>query len=324
MTRKEFYKAYSAARKKTLRLSVRGINELKKIYNKAGDMVAEVIADVKARQLSDITLEAQTAISRQLELGANLIRGKMSENLSSMMRKAAGYVTGVDAQYLKTIMPGIRGVTSIGIDAVYAAVNERVVRSLVNRMFQDGYTLSDRIWRVGSDYRDNISRVIGSGFAQGRDPVKIARDIKGYIKGGKTYLAKSYGPRLKAGTHAWYSRIRKDIDYRAIRLVRSELYMSLQEAGKESGRANPGALDLYNWVLNPHRQQWNCVCPENARNGPYTYNNIPPFAHPNDMCRIEPVLRERDNFLYDLQSWANFEPVPYLDQWHSEFYSLLA
>lgn len=203
-------------------------------------------------------------------------------------------------------------------------VNERVVRSVINRMFADGYTLSERIWRVGSDYPTQINRVISSGFAQGRDPVKIAKDLQVYIRDGKPALAKRYGPDLTAGTKAWMRRIRGQVDYRALRLVRSELYMSLQEAGRESGRANPGATEVYDWILNAGRQIWNCACEDYAGGGPidggYDYHDVPSYPHPHCQCRTQARLRNHKQFTGDLKRWSRGESVDYLDEWNREFY----
>lgn len=318
MTKREYSRAYARARKQGLTLTTRTMREIKKVYKLAGDAVAEVVADVKARQLSDLTLQANEAIQAQLEIGANSIRAKLSDTIPEAIRKSSGYVTRVDKKYINDFL--IPGIGRAEINTVFAAVNERVVRSVVNRMFTDGYTLSERIWRIGTHYQNQVSRVIAAGFAQGRDPVKIAKDIQGYIKNGKTHLAKSYGPRLKKGTRQWYKRIHKKIDYRALRLVRSELYMGLQEAGRESGRANPGAEDLYDWILNEHREQWPCSCPDNAAGSPYTFQTVPIYPHPNCMCRIQPRLRDRDQFVEDLKKWASGENVDYLDAWNREYY----
>ena len=160
------------------------------------------------------------------------------------MKKTSGLIVAADINYLYEAIPKTEIVTKFGLDKMAVAINDLVFRATVNRLFDDGLGLSDRIWRVGIDYKTQISRVISAGFAQGRDPAKIARDIRGYIKEGKEYLAKSYGPKLKQGTREFFSRIRKSVDYRALRLVRSELYMSLQDAALLSGKANPGTKNL--------------------------------------------------------------------------------
>jgi len=320
MTKQEYNAAYSAARRKAGRLTAAGMRELKTTYEKAGEDVARVVRDAKARSLSDLTIQSREGIRKQLEDGANNIRNDLDNMLNKQMRRASKTITDIDAKYLKEALPTGINITAAGIESVSAIVNERVVRSVINRIFSDGYTLSERIWRAGSDYPVQMNRVLAAGFAQGRDPVKIAKDMEVYIADGKRKLAERYGPNLRSGTKQWVKRIRGKVDYRALRLVRSELYMSLQEAGRESGRANPGAMDQYDWILNPGRQQWGCVCPDNAAGSPYTYQNVPSYPHPHCACRTQARLRKRKTFVNDLKKWSRGQDVEYLDQWNREFY----
>jgi hypothetical protein len=320
MTQAEYTKAYAKARRSVFNLTRRVMKELEKVYITAGDQVAAIVRDAELRDLSPLTINSRTAIQLQLEAGANNIRSHLANNLPKSIRDSSNIVSRIDKKYMTELLPFGRGVDAAGIAAVTEIVNEKVVISVINRVFTDGYSFSDRIWLVGTDYRTNINRVISAGYAQGRDPVKIAKDIQVYIEDGKIKLAKRYGPNLKAGTKRFLQRVRLKIDYRALRLVRSELYMGLQDAGRESGRANPGGLGLYDWILNPNRQQWNCVCPDNAAGSPYAYNEVPSFAHPNDMCRVQVRLRRQDDFLKDLKKWGNEEDVGYLDSWYREYY----
>lgn len=320
MTQAEYRKAYARARRSVFNLTRKVMKELKLVYVAAGEQVATVVRDAELRDLSPLTINSRTAVQQQLEQGANAIRNQIANNLPVSIRDSSNIVSKIDKRYMTDLLPVGRGVDAAGIAAVAEIVNEKVVLSVVNRVFTDGYTFSDRIWLVGTDYRTNINRVISTGYAQGRDPVKIAKDIQIYIDDGKIKLAKRYGPNLNADSKRFFRRVRGKVDYRALRLVRSELYMGLQDAGRESGRANPGGLDLFDWILNPNRQQWNCVCPDNAAGSPYSYNEVPPFAHPNDMCRVQVRLRNQGDFIKDLKKWGNGEEVDYIDQWYREYY----
>jgi hypothetical protein len=320
MTKAQYKRAYAAVRKRGSVLKARAMRELKRAYKTAADQVAEVVRDAKARSLSELTIQARESIERQLEIGANIIRSKASDVIPKTIRQGTAAVTSIDAEYLEDLMPLYSDINKTGIRAVAALVNERVVISIVNRIFEDGYTLSDRVWRVGTDYRNQINSVISAGFAQGRDPVKIARDIQYYVRDGKTRLAQRYGPNLTRGTREWMQRIRKDVDYRALRLVRSELYMSFQQAALESGRANPGAEDWYDWILDPGRQDWGCECPDNAASGPYHYQDVPDYPHANCNCRVQPRLMDREQFISDLKSWTDGARVDYLDDWYNQYY----
>lgn len=320
MTKIEYSRAYARARRSALRLTKEIIRELKKVYVLAGKDVSAVVRDATLRDLSPLTIQSRNAVQIQLELGANSIRDALAKDLPGGIEKTSGRIARIDRRYMSDFMPLGRNITVEGLKNISNIVISRVTASVVNRTFTDGYSFSDRIWRVGTDYRRQLNRVISAGYAQGRDPVKIAKDIQVYISDGKVKLAKRYGPNLNAKSRRFFKRVRKKVDYRALSLVRSELYMALQDAGKESARANPAALNEYYWVLNPNRQEWPCDCPDNAAGSPYEYNEVPGYAHTNCGCRIVAKLRNRNDFLRDLKSWGNGNDVDYLDQWYREYY----
>ena len=91
---------------------------------------------------------------------------------------------------------------------------------------------------------------------------------------------KRYG-KLERGTAEYARRIPRSVDYRALRIVRSELYASLKEVGIENGKANPSALDKFDWVMQSGRADWDCDCPDLAAGSPYTAAQFPAQPHPN-------------------------------------------
>jgi hypothetical protein len=175
------------------------------------------------------------------------------------------------------------------------------------------------VWRAGQYYQTQIKNVISAGLAQGRDIIKIAKDIQIYTADGKIALVKRFGPGLIRGSKAFINRIGNRIDYRALRLIRSEMNMSLQDAGKEQGRVNPACTQLWDWVRGGS-QHWNCICPELAANSPYEYNAVPGYPHPNCICQVRPRLMNHAEFVNDLSFWANGQQVPYLDNWYNNIY----
>lgn len=328
MTRREYQRAYARARRRGALLTRAAMRELRQTYIDAAALVSESVRRAELRGLSELTIQSRRAIQEQLEAGADLIRGQVGLVVPNTVRRGSTMISGIDEQYLIDAVSG-QGlldtrqplpVDAVGIRYVFAAVNDRVVSQTINRVWQDGYTLSTRVWNTGVDYQNQINRVISAGFAQGRDPVRIARDIEVYTADGKRQLAKRYGPNLERGTKQWLRRIRQDVDYRALRLVRSELYASLQAAGRESGLSNPAGNDLYDWILEPNRQQWGCECPALADGGPYHYQDVPSYPHSNCGCRVQVQLRDGNEFQRDLERWAGGESVDYLDTWYRDIY----
>jgi hypothetical protein len=153
-------------------------------------------------------------------------------------------------------------------------VNNRLISDTINRMYQDGYTLSTRAWEIGQDYQTQITRLINSGIAQGKSVAEIAGSIGEYTSGGIEALGSEY-----AGAK-WGNVVVKNVDWRALRLVRSELGASMKIGAVMQGEMNPASTGLYDWVR-VNNQQHDCTCPDLAAGGPYAAANIPAQPHAN-------------------------------------------
>ena len=322
MTKSEYIKAYRQVRADGPKIVAKAMTELKRTSSEAGKLVAEQIRQSElTADATSLTAQSLANIQRDLIKAAEMVREKTEEQIPLRVSQISKRVTDIDEEYLLSAVKSAGvALLPVKIQNLFVSVNTRVVEHITRRIWQDGYTFSERIWKVGSGFQDDIKRVLTAGIAQGRDPVKIAADLEKYISDGKQVLMNRYG-KLKAGTAQFARRIPKNVDYRAMRLVRSELYASLKEVDVESGNANPGAEDLFDWIMNAGRADWDCDCPDLAHNSPYTAAQVPAQPHANCMCYILPRLKDRKDFVDDLVKWSNGGDVPYLDRWESEYYN---
>ncbi len=298
----------------------KAMTELRRTYTDAGELVAEAIRKSSLVDASSLTTQSLASIQGQLVKASELIRDSLEDNSKKAVSSISGRIGKINEEYLvSAIKSSGADLSTVKIHNMIVGVNERVVENMVKRIWSDGYTYSTRIWNVGAGFQEDVKRVLSSGIAQGRDPVKIAADLEKYISGGKPVLMKRYG-KLKAGTARFVRRIPQNVDYRAMRLVRSELYAALKESDVEAGKANPGAEDLFDWIMNAGRADWDCDCPDYARGSPYTAANVPQQPHPGCQCYLQPRLKDRRELVSDLVRWSNGEAVGYLDKWKSEYY----
>ena len=130
-------------------------------------------------------------------------------------------------------------------------------------------------------------------------------------------LMKRYG-ELERGTKKFIRRIPKNIDWRAIRLARSELYASIQESSRIQGHENP-AIKTYVWNLTAGAVH-ECICPDLAANSPYRENEVPDYPHSNCLCYITYQIRSRNEFVTDLKNWGDGLIIPYIDTWYHSVY----
>lgn len=318
MTNAEYNKLYYAATQRWPYITRDTMRELAKIYDEAAKIAAEAVRTAQLAGLSDLTSGSWSAINQQLAEGASMITNNLTSQIPETIRKGSKTLTGIDQGYLVDVADKTGLLDTAKIENMFVSVNNQVLADMVSRIYSNGYSFSDRIWQVGEAYQQGIRQVISQGVALGRDVVDIAQDLKVYVKEGRGALAKRWGDLIK-GTPEWSRRIPKDIDYRALRLVRSELYASLQETSKRNGLVNPACDGWYDWIR-ATSEDWNCDCPDNEAGSPYKYEDIPGWPHPNCLCYIQPHLRDRREFEADLARWADGESVDYLDNWNTNYY----
>lgn len=68
--------------------------------------------------------------------------------------------------------------TAVGLDIAFDYVNKHVLKYLLNREGEDGLILSDRVWNLAGDLRDELSKVIRSLVIRGASVSKLTKAIK--------------------------------------------------------------------------------------------------------------------------------------------------
>lgn len=321
MTNQEFYRLTRQARDQYGLITDEVMRELLDVYLEASELVKAEVLRAERLSLSELTIDSRNAIAQQLDRGVELIREATELAVTNGIVNSIDVETPITDKWLSDAFIDA-GLTPLSMANLNAVVREDVLTLSISRQFTDGYTFSERVWNSASLYKNDMTRVINLGLAQGKDNIKIAEALSVYLKDGRSSLKRAnvYG-KIQRGNGKIYSRISKRTDYRALRLVRSEQYMSLQDASSLRGQNNPGTTGMYNWKKNPFTAH-DCVCNKLEAGSPYAYEDIPEYPHPNCLCRVIPVLRPRNEFISDLKAWADGESVPYMDKWYTEKYLL--
>lgn len=344
MTQKEYQAAFRAARQQSAQIIMQVRRELKKVYTEASALVSAEVARVETAGLSDLTSNAWKQINDQLQAAADIISSKVEEVTPLSISKAYKGYLDADTEYIMDAVKqaGNDYITEAGLRNMGVGVDFRLLQAQATRVLQDGYTFSERVWNifdgdgkpigVNGDYQYRIKNLILTGQAQGRDNIKIAKDIQVYVSKGKDAVFKPgrYG-KLIPGTAQYKARISGTVDWRSLRLVRSEMNMSLQEAGRLEGTLNPAALNLFNWrkqkgnpidPVNNNNANSGLRCIDLEANGPYKEDEIPLYPHSNCGCSVEPVLMDQKQFVADLKEWTPGSGG-YLDDWYFSQYNRL-
>ena len=324
MTSAEFRRLSLAARNSLGRLTRQTMRLVKATYERAAEQVAREVALASISEAlagqSAITTQSLVSIHRQLEAAAADIARAIETQGTAGIRLSVEKIGTLNDTFLGEAFnrAGVTKVNRVTIAQIVSGLNEAVVRSVVNRIWQDGYTFSQRCWRAGQRFQDDIKNVLSAGLAQGRDALAIAQDIQIYTADGKVQLMQRYG-ELVRGTREFSKRIPKVVDYRAIRLVRTELYESLRDASVEQGKINPAATGLWDWVRQGSTD-WGCDCPDYASGSPYTLDALPSTPHSNCLCAVVPRLENEAEFNDRLVAWADGAPDEKMDAWYRDVY----
>lgn len=203
--------------------------------------------------------------------------------------------------YAQLLYDGIEGATRIAVQQ-QIAVTRRVVRDDTvwrwltggrafileygaydpYHLFVDpnGYTLSDRVWRVAADVRVRIDRLLDYHIAQGTGAVKIAELLEDFLTPGARLIS----------TRTPYGR---EGSYAARRLARTEISAAAGRATVNASIANPFVGGIQ-WRLSASHTGKD-ICDENATGGAngdgiYPPDKLPQYpAHPHDLCSLLPV-----------------------------------
>ncbi len=319
MTNAEYEKQYRSARRQFPRLTRKAMKGVLRAYKTAGKNTAEFIKGTLVEGLTTPTAKAFVALQETLTQAAEKIAAELESTIPATAKGAAEKTSNIHVKNLSDAAETAGAkITKAGIKELYFGVNGDVVRDLVNRTSRKGYTFAKRIWNTAGDFPEQMNRVVAAGVAQGRDILDIAADVTTYVKDGKVALIQRYG-KLKRGTAEFTRRISDDVSWKALRLVRSELYMSLQNASVAQGKASPATDGKYDWVLSGGGQH-SCVCSDLADDSPYSAGKVPSYPHPNCRCTITPKLRDGTKFNADLKRWADGESVGYIDKWYADYY----
>jgi len=320
VTASEYEKLYIAARGKWPKLVRSVMRELKIVYEDSANKIAAQLRAAAAAGRSQLTIDMLADLQAQLMSAVEAIAARLQSEIPIMVTAGYSQYAKIDNAMIAELMGTT--VSAVGLASMTVAVNNRLIANLLNRTWQDGYTFSERVFQVGGDYQEQIKRLVASGIAQGRGTIKIAKDIQDYVAKGRGGVPVEYG-NAKFG-----DVIAKKVDWRALRIARSELGASMQEASIEQGLNNPAATQLFDWVR-INTQIHECICPELASGSPYKSPgttldrpDVPARPHANCMCQLRARLRDLNTVADDIARWHNGEQVEYLDEWAARYRSM--
>jgi hypothetical protein len=225
---------------------------------------------------------SQIAASREEQIAKKLLDGDALDK--------ATY--GLKPEFVRSA--DIANIGSVSVR--YGLVAERAVNIEFARVFADGLTLSDRIWRLGDGIRREIGDKIVQAIAQGKSAKKLGRELQQYL------------------TESGKGNAR----YNALRLARTEINTAHREGHIQSLLDDAGQLKGYvhaiGWRLSAsHRVPdicdiWASRDIDNLGRGNYLPANVP-IDHAHGLCMTVTILKSEPDMQFTTKE-AKPDDVP--------------
>lgn len=147
----------------------------------------------------------------------------------------------------------------------------------------NGYQLSDRVWNVAGQTRQQIDLYLEIAIREGRGALAMSRELEQFLRPDRVNL-KTKAPY---GTSASYD---------AMRLARTEITRAHGQALQASAAMNP-FVEGVKWNLSPSHPRTD-RCDDRARGGPakdgvYSLGEVPRYPdHPQCLCYLTNVITD--------------------------------
>ena len=208
-------------------------------------------------------------------LGAAQIAADREGNTATLALKDAALqaaLDGLKAEITKTVDIGIGNVS-----VEFGRVSEQAVNAIYNRVYKDGLTLSDRLWRLDSGIRKEMADKVTQAVTQGKSARKLARELQSYL--------------IESGTG--------NARYNAMRLAVTEINNAHREGHIQSCLDAEGKLKSYISAIGfrlsaSHPEPdvcdaWASDDSDGLGSGNYLPDNVP-IDHPHGLCYSVSIL----------------------------------
>jgi hypothetical protein len=279
---------------------------------KVGDLYVNVVYDLqeKIKNLQYMNSGKDTLSSLELkDLQRQVeytLRNEFEDKYLKLLEEYVGKSAKHGAEPVELYL--IEG--GFDVRPVNQLINRKAVEALHARTWSDGLNISDRIWNIKEGTKENLVDFLKLSQAEGRSAVDIARDLNNYVKGGR----KTISPALAAK-----KRFPKNLDYRALRIARTEYTQSFMEGVYASGQVSPSYKGI-KWLLSDAHPEPDVCDPMAGK--VYKQGNEPAIPHPNCMCHQVAVHNETiEQFADRVNKWRN-NPAsqPDLEHWYQNVY----
>lgn len=231
---------------------------------------------MNARELKNLLIAQSNAISQEVD---QLIRRDMYVVADAVVKN--------NVKWLKDL-----GFGGTHLEGAFANVPTTVVENLVSgKVYQGGWSLSQRIWGDNEDTLSKLYEIVGAGRAQNLSTYEITKQLEQYVRPG---AKKQWNLKTKDGKRIYP----KQVDYNAQRLARTLSQHAYQQSFVATIAKNP-MIPKVIWWANGSRVCKICL----SLHGQKFDKDKVPLDHPNGMCVLIPDVN--DNIEQQIADWVN-------------------
>ncbi len=302
-----FERYIKEARQKYLRQELATTDYIRNIWARTANRLRDYLLTIPENTLR------KTYYSELLAYIERLIQELNDESIKAISR---GQKIAIDIhkENAHSIFEDIaRGIWNYSeIEALFATVNERALLALATRTEAYGLKISDRVWKITADAREELKRAVEDAVATGKDPRKLAKEIQHLLNPGvSTPLRKETRKRLG---------VSKDITMEAMRLAVTEMQNAGHEGAIGAYSLIPTCRGFYWRLSNSHPLEDICdVYAKHNGDGFWEKDEVPAKPHPWCRCYIVPAIEPPERLVQTMKKWiSNPLDVPVVEDWYQK------
>jgi hypothetical protein len=202
-------------------------------------------------------------------------------------------------------------------DGVFKPQLDVIIKAVYKRVYDDGLTLSDRIWRMDQETRKGIDQVIYAALANGNSAWDTAEKLEKYLGAGKdcprwtherlfSLEKKDIASGDRTGLITGSECNGQGVSYNALRLARTEIQAAHHIANDMAFQKMPWVTEEQINLSPAHAEEDECddvVGGGRDGKGIYPKGEIKLPLHPHCMCYKTAVLMDNTQFINDLRGW---------------------
>lgn len=245
--------------------------EIRRILNRAADDVRFTNNTIRRAQKS------MALASTQLWAG---VEGAIKAGMGDAVYSATEFQALFDERLFAAT-----GIPSSYWSSSLLATSQEGAQSLISRR-DNGYTLSQRVWRNSQATQKALNETIDAGLVLGKSAAEIASDVKQFLR-----------PNVPGGA-----------SYAAMRLGRTEVNNAYHATSMRHYRETPWIDEVKWWLSGSHPKPDECNEYAEAVNGRgmgagvWKVSDVPDKPHPQCLCYVTPVSPDLDKFAKDYKS----------------------